>query len=163
MSCGCGRQRIVERNSSGSTARWRQVRITDIRMLWALAPGQVRLPPQTCNRVTTGGAHADMHVELSIDHRARDLGLVLRGDVRFADLRTRPVRARRGRRKPPPYTPGNTLASTTKSSAPFAAPSTYTAHSILRMRIRALVISRRRAGSRRSCRLSRSAAYRLAL
>jgi len=34
-----------------------------------------------------------MHVETAVDHRARDLGLVLHGDVRFADLLTRAVRA----------------------------------------------------------------------
>src|SRR5271154_6845166 len=35
-----------------------------------------------------------MHVEAAVDQRARDLGLVLHGDVRFADLLTRAVRAR---------------------------------------------------------------------
>ena len=54
MSCGWVPQRIVEMTSVGSTARWRQVRITDIRMLWALVPGHVRLPPQILRFATAG-------------------------------------------------------------------------------------------------------------
>lgn len=50
-------RRVVARNSSGSTVRWWQVRITDMRMLCAWAPFQVRLPPQTL-RLTTAGRMA---------------------------------------------------------------------------------------------------------
>ena len=54
MSCGWWRESRVRRNPKGSTARWLQVRITDVTTLWAFAPGQVRLPPQTL-RLTTAG------------------------------------------------------------------------------------------------------------
>ncbi len=53
----------------------------------------------TCDRAATVVARADMHVEAAIDHRPRDLGLVLHGDMRFADLRTRTVRARLRQRR----------------------------------------------------------------
>ena len=45
MNCGWGRQSTLIRKASGSAVRWRQVRITDIRMLCALArPGTVAAP-----------------------------------------------------------------------------------------------------------------------
>ena len=45
------------------------------------------------DRATATAAGADMHVEAAIDHRAWNLGLVLHGQVRFAYLPTRAVRA----------------------------------------------------------------------
>ncbi len=46
-----------------------------------------------CTAVTAIVAHADMHVEPAIDHRAGNLGLILTRDVRFAHVSTAAVRA----------------------------------------------------------------------
>ena len=118
------RQSVLRRKSKTFTARCSPVRITEVRMLCAAAPGafavrqpqlfveqrenRMRVRPELTGRraacggclhrmsalhqaaVIATGAHVD--VEAAADHVARNLGLILRVDVRFVDAPAAAVR-----------------------------------------------------------------------